>query len=65
MRKLMLRNAAELVLLAIDMGLVARPATARRQRMAAAAGHATPESCRANELGQSCWATGVSTLLER
>jgi DNA-binding NarL/FixJ family response regulator len=53
MRKLTLRNAAELVLVAIDMGLVARPAPARRQR-AAAIVHVAPEPCRANDLGQSC-----------
>jgi DNA-binding NarL/FixJ family response regulator len=53
MRKLTLRNAAELVLVALDMGLVARPASARRQRPASLA-HAAPEPCRANDLGQSC-----------
>jgi DNA-binding NarL/FixJ family response regulator len=53
MRKLGLRNAAELMLAAIDMGLVARPAGARRPR-AAQAPPAAPEPSRANDLGQSC-----------
>jgi DNA-binding NarL/FixJ family response regulator len=53
MRKLALRNAAELVLVAIDMGLIARPAGARRQSVPAFR-HAVPEPCRANDLGQSC-----------
>jgi DNA-binding NarL/FixJ family response regulator len=57
MRKLALRNAAELMLMAIDMGLVARPAGGRRLRTPAPLAplaHAVPDTGRANDLGQSC-----------
>jgi DNA-binding NarL/FixJ family response regulator len=54
MRKLKLANAAELVMAAIDMGLVARTAATRRQRSAPAEVLLAPDPSRANELGQSC-----------
>lgn len=52
MRKLRLRNATDLVMVAIEMGLVARPPMARRQR--APSVPPAPEPFRANDLGQSC-----------
>jgi DNA-binding NarL/FixJ family response regulator len=54
MRKLKLSSAAELVMVAIDMGLVERAAGPRRKRATAAELHVAPEPSRANELGQSC-----------
>jgi DNA-binding NarL/FixJ family response regulator len=54
MRKLKLSNAAELLMVAIDMGLVARAGAARRPRVVAADVLLAPESARANDLGQSC-----------